>query len=79
MRGAMVSNNIPPEAISAIVNLGIRLATTAIERRAQRPFTSMTASDVLRVVSEIEVRGVDELIEEGRKRAGTSDEEETGL
>lgn len=63
-------SNIPPDAITAIVNLGIRLATTAIERRAQRPLTEMTAADVLRVVSEIEVRGTDELIEEGRKRAG---------
>jgi hypothetical protein len=62
-------STLSPEVIAAVVQLGIKLATTAIEQRARRPVAQMTDADVLQAIADIEIRSVDELIEEGRKRA----------
>lgn len=57
-----------PQTIALLVDLGLRLAVKAIEKRAEKRVDSMTDEEVLRAINSISVRPVDELIEEGRKR-----------
>lgn len=72
------------EAQQALVSLGIKLATQAVERYANRRAEAMTSADIIAAVRALDVCDADELIARGQAAvkkpaaADTPDEDTSG-
>lgn len=66
---------LSPEVQAQLLTLGVQVVAGVIEKRTGRKVDEMTDAEALEAIAAIQVRPVDELIEEGRLRAGVQEDE----